>query len=177
MTESIHRFASYAPVYLRLALGVSFLTAVGDRFGVLGPPGTPNVAWGNFENFLAYAAILNPYLPASWMPVVGWTATIAEVVLGLALIVGFRTRMAASLSGVLLLLFAFGMTVGLGIGAPLSYSVFTASAGAFLLAIYPTRGSVAAGPASRPADLGSPSDGAEQVALARQLDDTVDAAR
>lgn len=178
MTRSIHRLASYAPVYLRLALGVTFLTAVGDRFGLLGPPGTPNVAWGNFENFLAYAAILNPYLPASWIPLVGWTATIAEVVLGLALIVGFRTRVAALSSGVLLLLFAFGMTVGLGIAAPLSYSVFTASAGAFLLAVYPTRESVAAGPASKSSDRGSPSDAGEQAALAAQLDDaTVSDAR
>lgn len=171
MTRSIHRLASYAPVYLRVALGVTFLTAVGDRFGLWGPPGTPNVAWGTFENFLAYTATLNPYLPASWIPLVGWTATIAEVVLGLALIVGFRTRVAASLSGVLLLLFAFGMTVGLGIAAPLSYSVFTASAGAFLLAVHPTRASVAAGPASRAADRRNPSDAGEQAALTPQLDD------
>lgn len=151
MTRSIHRLASYAPMYLRLALAATFLMAVGDRFGLWGPPGAPNVAWGDFQNFLAYTAILNPYLPASWIPLVGWTATVAEVVLGLALIVGFRTRVTALLSGVLLLLFAIGMTVGLGIGAPLSYSVFTASAGAFLLAVYPTRESFAVGPATGPA--------------------------
>lgn len=138
MTQSINRLASYAPVYLRLALGATFLMAVGDRFGLWGPAGAPNVSWGNFQNFLDYTAILNPHVPASWIPLLGWTATIAEVVLGLALIVGFRPRVTALLSGILLLLFAFGMTVGLGIGAPLSYSVFTASAAAFLLAVHPT---------------------------------------
>jgi len=62
-----------------------------------------------------------------------WTATVAETVLGLALLVGWRTRPAAFLSGVLLLVFAVSMTCSLGIKAPLDFSVFSASAGAFLL--------------------------------------------
>lgn len=161
MTQPFSRFARsmprYAPVYLRLALGTTFLVAVGDRFGFWGAPGEPNVAWGNFEHFLAYAAVLNPYLPASWIPLVGWTATVAEAVLGLALVAGFQTRMAALGSGVLLLLFAFGMTVGLGIVAPLSYSVFSASAGAFLLAIYPSGDSVVTRLEGQEQKLASPS--------------------
>ena len=34
-------------VYARLALGGTFLAAVADRFGLWGPPGTHNVAWGD----------------------------------------------------------------------------------------------------------------------------------
>ena len=49
-------------------------------------------------------------------------------------LLGWRTRMAALLSGVLLLLFALTMTVALGIKAPLDASVFSAAGGAFLLA-------------------------------------------
>jgi len=56
------------------------------------------------------------------------------VVCGLALLVGFQTRRIAVVSGLMLLAFALGMTMGLGIKAPFSYSVFSASAGAFLLA-------------------------------------------
>jgi uncharacterized membrane protein YphA (DoxX/SURF4 family) len=56
--------------------------------------------------------------------------------LGLALIVGLFTRIAALLSGMMLLLFALAMTVALGVKAPLDFSVFSASAGAFLLAAY-----------------------------------------
>jgi hypothetical protein len=78
--------ARYTPVYVRFALGVSFLAAVTDRCGLWGPPGTRNVAWGNFDNFLAYAAQLNPYLPTAWIPTVGWIVTLAEVACGLALI-------------------------------------------------------------------------------------------
>jgi hypothetical protein len=42
----------------------------------------------------------------------------------------------ALLSGTMLLLFALAMAVALGIKAPLDFSVFSASAGAFLLAAY-----------------------------------------
>jgi|GEM_PF-4088408 hypothetical protein len=40
------------PVFLRLALGVTFLTAVGDRFGPWGQFGTTKVAWGDFARFI-----------------------------------------------------------------------------------------------------------------------------
>lgn len=144
MMSFLQRLAPYVPLYLRLALGITFFVAVADRFGLWGPAGTPNVAWGDFQTFLDYTAVLNPYLPKGWIPLVGWTATLLEMAFGLALIVGFRTRWAALGSGLLLLLFALAMATNLGIGAPLSYSVFTASAGAFLLALCPTRQSVTA---------------------------------
>ncbi len=121
-------------VYLRIALGIGFLSAVADRFGLWGPPGTPNVAWGNFDNFLAYTAKLNPWFPPSWIPTVGWIATICETTFGLGLIVGHRTRLAAVLSGFLALAFAISMVFCVGVHAPLNYSVFAVSAGAFLLA-------------------------------------------
>src|SRR5215831_16117988 len=124
----------YTILYVRLALGITFLAAVTDRFGLWGPPGTSNVAWGNFDNFLAYTAQLNPYLPTAWIPTLGWIVTLAEVACGLALIVGFQTRRVAVVSGLLLLAFALGMIRGSGIKAPLNYSVFSASAGALLLA-------------------------------------------
>ena len=126
--------AQYTAVFMRLALGSTFLAAVTDRCGLWGPPGTHNVAWGNFDTFLAYAAQLNPYLPAAWIPTVGWGVTLAEAACGLALIVGFQTRKVAVGSGLMLLAFALGMTMGFGIKAPFNYSVFSAAAGAFLLA-------------------------------------------
>ncbi|MGH9398073.1 MAG: DoxX family protein, partial [Terriglobia bacterium] len=128
------RWSGYCAVYLRLALGAAFLSAVADRFGIWGAAGTPLVAWGDFHNFLLYAAKLNPWFPRTWIPTIGWIATLCELVFGVALIAGLRTRLAAFLSGYLTLAFAFGMAVGLGIKAPLNYSVFTASAASFLLA-------------------------------------------
>jgi len=123
-----------AALFLRIVLGAGFLSAVADRFGIWGQAGTPSVAWGNFQNFLTYAASLNPWCPARFIPVLGWITTLAETVLGVALILGIQMRITALLSGVLTLLFALAMTFTLGIEAPLSYSVFVCSGGAFLLA-------------------------------------------
>lgn len=127
------RAEDYSAVFLRLALGASFLSAVADRFGLWGRPGEAHVAWGDFARFTAYTERLTFLLPTYWGPALAWTATIAETVLALALLIGIFTRVAALLSGSLLLLFAIAMTVALGLKAPLDYSVFSASAGAFLL--------------------------------------------
>jgi len=120
-------------LFVRLAVGVSFLSAVGDRFGFWGPFGQPHVAWGDFSHFLSYTAKLNWFMPSPTIRMLAWVSTVAEVLLGTALVAGIYTRAAALLSGVLLLLFALSMTFAFGLEAPLSASVFSASAGAFLL--------------------------------------------
>lgn len=125
---------AYATVYVRLGLAVGFLSAVADRFGVWGPPGSEGVAWGEFGHFLAYTEVLNPQLPAAWIPTVGWAVTGAEVAFGVALVVGWRIREVAYGSAVLLLLFALGMAVGTGVKSSLDASVFAASGAALLLA-------------------------------------------
>lgn len=122
--------------FLRLALGTGFLSAVADRFGLWGAPGSPSVAWGNFHDFLLYTAKLNPWCPAPLLPALGWTATLAETALGVLLIVGLFRRIAAILSGLLTLCFAFAMSFVLGVHAPLNYSVFVCSAASFLLALH-----------------------------------------
>ena len=125
---------AYTTLYLRLALGIGFVSAVADRFGFWGPPGTALVAWGNFHNFLHYTAVLNPWLPTSWIPSAGWVATICEEAFGTTLILGLRTKLVALASGVLTLIFALAMVFALGAKAPLNYSVFVFSAASFLLA-------------------------------------------
>ena len=122
-------------IFLRLALGVTFLTAVADRFGLWGQFGTPNVAWGDFARFTQYTGQLNPWAPAALVPALAWAATAAELTLGVALILGLLTRWSALLSGVLLFLFASGMSMGTGMKSALNGSVFSASAAAFALAV------------------------------------------
>lgn len=125
----------YASVFLRLALGAAVLSGVADQFGLWGPAGTANVAWGDFQRFTAYTARVNPWAPAPPVPALAWAATVAEVVLGVALILGFFTRWSALLSGVLMFLFAFGMTVGTGLKSALNASVFSAASAVFALAV------------------------------------------
>jgi len=124
----------YASLYLHIGLAAAFLTSVTDRFGIWGPFGTVNVAWGDMVHFMAYAANLNPWFPKDMIPVVAWFVTVAETLLALALLLGFHTRLSAQLSGWLLLAFGIGMTAGTGIKSALNASVFSASAEAFLLA-------------------------------------------
>jgi thiosulfate dehydrogenase (quinone) large subunit len=121
-------------IYLKLALAAGFLTSVSDRLGLWGPSGTANVAWGSFQRFAAYTGQLNPWAPALLIPPVAWFVTVAEIVFGIALLLGLRTRAVALASGVLLGLFGLGMTVGTGLKSALNNSVFAASAGAFALA-------------------------------------------
>ena len=131
----MNRLGDYSSIFLRLALGSAFLSAVADRFGLWGIFGQPNVAWGDFSHFVAYTAKLNWFVPPPAIPALAWIATGAELLLGLALVLGLFTRAAALLSGLLLLCFALTMTLALGIKAPLNFSVFSAAAGAFMLVV------------------------------------------
>ncbi len=54
---------AFSSVFLRFALGFSFLSAVGDRFGFWGSLGEHHVAWGTFARFVAYTGQLNWFLP------------------------------------------------------------------------------------------------------------------
>ncbi len=134
MTPPYAGLTKFSSVFLRLALGISFLSAVADRFGLWGVYGQPNVAWGNYARFVDYTAKLNWFLPASTIPSVAIVATVAETLFGLLLVLGWKTRITALLSGVLLTIFALAMTMALGVKAPLNFSVFSAAGGAFLLA-------------------------------------------
>ena len=127
-------FSTFSSVFLRFALGFSFLSAVADRFGLWGDFGQPLVAWGTIARFVAYTAQLNWFLPKATIPALAILSTGAEIILAILLLFGWQTRIAAISSGVLLLSFAVTMTGALGIKAPLDASVFSAAGGAFLLA-------------------------------------------
>src|SRR5215475_6360680 len=98
--------------------------------------------------------------PRGRVPVAGWASTVLEVALAVGLLVGVRLRAVAVATGVLLLVFAVTMTVALGPEAPLSYSVWPAAAGAFLLAsLRPAQGDVGAGascPSGSPVSTAAP---------------------
>lgn len=124
----------YISLFARISIALGFLSAVADRFGLWTPLlGSKNVVWGNMENFIAYTGILTPWAPKLILPLLGWVATIAEIVFGVLLLIGYQKRIVALLSGVLLLIFALSMLFFLNVKAPFDYSVFAASACAFLL--------------------------------------------
>jgi putative oxidoreductase len=123
-------------LYARIALGAAFLSGIADRFGLYWGR---NVGYGSFDGFLRYTAEVNSFMPPVTMPFLAWAATAAEFFLGTALILGVWPRWVAIGSALLLVVFGVAMAISFGIKSPLDHSVFSASAGAVLLALYQNR--------------------------------------
>lgn len=117
-------------LFLRFAIAFGFLSAVADRFGIWSKEVS---AWGNWDSFVSYTEVINPWFPGFAISTIAIIATAAEIIFALCLLVGFKTELFAKLSGLLLLIFALSMTFSTGIKGVFDYSVFSASAGAFAL--------------------------------------------
>ena len=126
MAERVERFAIR---YARIALGAAFLSAVAGRFGL----------WGNedFASFEQYTAEVNSFMPAFTIPFLARAATVLELSLGIALVVGVKPRWVARGAAALLAVFGTAMAISFGLKNPLDYSVFSASAAALLLSLHP----------------------------------------
>lgn len=134
--ESARGAERWAILYARIALGVAFLSGIADRFGLYWGR---NVGYGNFEGFVRYTAKVNSFMPAATIPFLAWTATAAELFLGVALVLGLWPRWVAYGSAALLVMFGVAMGISFGIKSPLDYSVFSASAAAVILAVFQSR--------------------------------------
>jgi uncharacterized membrane protein YphA (DoxX/SURF4 family) len=118
-----------ALTYARLALGLAFLNGIAERFGLYGK----DVGYGNYANYEKYAGQVNSFMPAWSIPFLAGAATVAELVLGVLLVAGLWKRWTALGSAVLLAIFGTAMAISFGPWSPLDYSVFSASAAAFIL--------------------------------------------
>jgi thiosulfate dehydrogenase (quinone) large subunit len=123
-------YLKFVKVFLRFAIGSAFLSAVADRFGLWKKETS---VWGNWQSFVEYTQLITPWVPDNFTSALAAAATVAEVLLGLGLIIGYKTKWVALASGILLLVFALSMSFSVGVKAALDYSVFTASAAAFAL--------------------------------------------
>lgn len=124
----------YIQLFVRIAVATAFLSAVADRFGLWGAPGSPNVAWGNWENFVLYSNSLNSFVSPELGEILAFIATGLEIVFALFLLAGYRTRIISIASGILLSFFAVAMTMALGIKSTFDYSVWVGVGACFLLA-------------------------------------------
>jgi uncharacterized membrane protein YphA (DoxX/SURF4 family) len=116
---------------LRFPIAFAFLQAVCDRFGFLGAPGSPGVAWGDFAHFIDYTARVNSFMPRAIVPTLAVLATICEITFGLAMLLGTFIPGAAIASSALLFLFATAMTIS-GF-SQFAYGVYLMAAGALAL--------------------------------------------
>lgn len=115
---------------LRITLATGFLSAVASRLGF----------WGSYssgwKNFVSYTAETNSFLPQTFAPGIALLSTIAELSIGIFLLVGYQISKTALSASILTLLFALAMSISFGCKEPLDYSVFAFSAGAFLLSTF-----------------------------------------
>lgn len=122
-------------LFLRLSIASAYLNAVFDRFGMI----SKGAAWGNWDNFVQYTKTLLPWFNTTTTSFLAVLATVAEIIIPIGLILGWKTRIFALLSGFLLLTFGLAMTFSLGISKPLAFSVFSASAASFALSEIKTK--------------------------------------
>ncbi|WP_446221814.1 hypothetical protein ACTWPB_18250 [Nocardia sp. IBHARD005] len=125
----------------RVALGLLLAGSVADRFGIFGGPGSPGVSWGSYAEFLDYTRTLLPAFAGDAAPIAAAVATVAEGVLGLALIFAVRPRITAAATAALFTMFAVAMATSVGFAATADYAVPVMIGGALLV-------STAAAPAS-----------------------------
>jgi uncharacterized membrane protein YphA (DoxX/SURF4 family) len=119
-----------ACLYVRVALAAAFLSAVASRFGLWHGEGL-----SHFSTFIQRTAEVNSFMPTWTIPTLAYLATAAEIFFALALLAGVWPRWIALGSALLLAMFATAMAISSGIKDPLDYSVYSASAAAFLLAM------------------------------------------
>lgn len=117
-------------LFLRIAIALGFLSAVADRFGFWAKDVS---AWGNWDSFLEYTQLINPWMPSTLVLIVGTVVTVIEIVCAISLLIGFKVEIFAKISGFLLLIFALAMITSTGIKGVFDYSVLSATAGAFAL--------------------------------------------
>ncbi len=133
----MNKLQAIAQLFLRLALGIGYLVPSFDRLGIWGKYGEKQITWGDWTHFMDYAYQIMQFLPKAVIPVFAVIATIAEISIGILLLLGLWTRFASMASFLLALSFALSMTISFGIVSPLSYSVFVVSASSLLLFTLP----------------------------------------
>ncbi|MAG53079.1 MAG: DoxX family protein [Nanoarchaeota archaeon] len=86
-TDKLSKYSEYAPLFLRLGVGVIFLVhGIGKLFSI----GPLAVGVQNFSGFLAGMGV-----PAAL--VVAWIVALVETLGGIAILIGFQTRCASLL--------------------------------------------------------------------------------
>lgn len=124
--------------FLRFSMGIGFLSAVADRFGLWGAPGMRNVAWGDWTSFVEYTGQLNFWAPEGIIPILAIIATGLELVFAILFLINWKVKIAGLGTGVLLLIFALSMSLSGGTAVFLGtfgMSLYSFSAGGFYMAV------------------------------------------
>lgn len=100
---------------------------MGDRPVTIGH--ASGVSWGDFARFVDYTRSMTTFLPGSLAPTLAVLATVAEVTLGTALLLGIPLRLSALAAALLLGIYGTSMMILLPPAEQFHYNVFVLSAG------------------------------------------------
>jgi hypothetical protein len=120
-----------------IALGLDFLGAVADRFGMFGAPGTPGVWWGSWSAFVDNTTEMLHGVtgwPAQAMAV---SATAVELALGGALLLGWQRRWIGKAAAGLLAVYFVLMLASVGVTEVARFALPLLIGGALVLSATP----------------------------------------
>lgn len=120
-------------IAFRVLIGIELLGSVADRFGLFGGPGASGVSWGSFAEFTGYVRTLLPDSLGDLDSIVAVAATAAELILGVALVVGIFRSATYLATFVLLTGFSVAMLTSLGWSETLAYAVIPQAAALLVL--------------------------------------------
>ena len=121
---------AFLKIFFRFSVATSMLSAVADRFGWYPQEIS---AWGTMEAFTQYSNQALYFLPENVMWVLAWIATIIEIIGGIGLLLGYKTKFMAGLSAFILAVFAVSMSIGFGVKSIMDYSVLNAVSAALAI--------------------------------------------
>ncbi|MDH2566678.1 DUF417 family protein [Acinetobacter baumannii] len=124
---------TFFEITLRIFIGITFISAVLDRFGLWGKYNGVDVSWGSMNQFYKDVTTLTPWISDNSIYYISWFVTILELILGICMIIGFKIKYTSFLSGILFLIFAISMTMFLSFKLMLNYNVMICALSSFLL--------------------------------------------
>ncbi|MGV0922172.1 DoxX family membrane protein [Empedobacter tilapiae] len=93
------------------------------------------MSWGNWASFEDYTRTLTFFLPKYLSQLGAYGATFLEILFSILLLIGFKTRITALSTFLLLTIFALAMSIAFGVKVTFDYSVWISATAAFLLAV------------------------------------------
>jgi uncharacterized membrane protein YphA (DoxX/SURF4 family) len=125
----------YLNAAVRLWIAVDFAFSIADRFGLLGPYGTPGVSWGNWKNFVTYTHVLTGIFPVAAAPFFAVAATFYEAVLAVTLAFGILSRVFCLATSLLTGIYIVAMSFTSGFMSQFAYAVLLICVGSLFLAV------------------------------------------